>query len=241
MSWASIHRDVVGGRAVHVKQTLYDAGLEAEGLTALRSAGAPVPEVLEVADDRLVLETVEGDEDWTSLGRSLARVHRSSADRFGWNHDNVIGSLPQSNTWTEDWPTFYIEHRLRPWMPVLPPHLRHRLESACESTLPDLLDHRAVPSLVHGDLWSGNVVDGSWLIDPAVSYSDREIDLAFATVFGGIPAEFFAGYEAEWPLDPGWERRRPALQLYHLLVHVELFGRSYLPMVEARLDSLEGT
>jgi fructosamine-3-kinase len=100
------------------------------------------------------------------------------------------------------------------------------------------LDHDAGPSLVHGDLWSGNIVDGRALIDPAVSFSDREIDLAFATVFGGIPSDFFAGYVEAWPLDPGWERRRPALQLYHLLVHVELFGEGYVPMVTTRLDQL---
>lgn len=238
MSWASIHRDVVGGRAVHVKRTLYDPWLEAEGLAALRAAGAPVPEVLEVADDRLVLETVEGDEDWASLGRSLAGVHRSGADRFGWDHDNVIGSLPQSNPWTDHWPTFYIEHRLRPWMPALPPHLRHRLESACEATLPDLLDHGAVPSLVHGDLWSGNVIGWRWMIDPAVHHADREVDLAMLDLFGRFPPAFLAGYTEVAPLADGSERRRQALQLVPLLVHVRLFGAGYLAGVEHRLGAL---
>jgi fructosamine-3-kinase len=91
---------------------------------------------------------------------------------------------------------------------------------------------------VHGDLWSGNIVAGRWLIDPAVHFADRELDLAFAAVFGGIPARMWSAYEESWPLDEGWEARRPALQLYHLLVHVRLFGGGYRAMVADRLDAL---
>jgi fructosamine-3-kinase len=240
VSWASIHRGEVDGVPVHIKTTTYDARLEAEGLAALADAGAPVPEVISVDEHRLVLRSVTGPPAWRFLGAAMARAHRATADSFGWHRDNVIGSLPQHNGRHEDWPTFYIERRLRPWMPSLPSAVRHRLEDLCTGLLPELLDHDSSPSLLHGDLWSGNVVEGAWLIDPAVHYGDRELDLAFATVFGGIPAEFFDGYREEWPLDPAWERRRPALQLYHLLVHVELFGRSYLPMIAARLEMLEG-
>jgi fructosamine-3-kinase len=241
VSWASISRDVVDGVHVHVKTTSYDARLEAEGLTALAAAGAPVPQVVSVDEHQLVLISVEGPENWRELGAAVARTHRATSPTFGWHRDNVIGSLPQDNTPHSQWPAFYIERRLRPWMPALPTVLRRRLEDLCSGALPELLDHGVAPSLLHGDLWAGNVVDGAWLIDPAVSYGDRELDLAFAAVFGGIPADFFDGYQAAWPLDPGWERRRPALQLYHLLVHVELFGRSYLHMVEQRIESLEAS
>ena len=224
---------------VTVKETTYDALLEADGLRALAEAGAPVPAVLEATSARLVMTTVSGGNGWAALGRSLASLHRTVGPSFGWRHDNVIGPLPQSNTWTEDWPGFYIEHRLRPWMDAVSGGLRDRLDRVCDTVLPRLLDHHPVPSLVHGDLWSGNVVDGSWLIDPAVSYSDREVDLAFATLFGGIQVPFFDAYHDTWPLDPGWKERRPALQLYHLLVHIELFGSTYVPLLEDRLAAVE--
>lgn len=239
MSWASIRRDTVDGIPVHVKTTSYDARLEAEGLAALAEAGAPVPEVISADEHRLVIATVDGRPDWRALGEALARVHRRTSQTFGWHRDNVIGPLPQDNRPESSWPVFYTERRIRPWLASLPTHLRRRLEDACAGPMAELLDHEVTPSLVHGDLWAGNVVDGTWLIDPAVHFADREFDLAFARLFGGIPAEFFDGYDAAWPLDEGWERRVPALQLYHLLVHVELFGRSYVPMLTARLDRLE--
>ena len=95
-----------------------------------------------------------------------------------------------------------------------------------------------MPSLVHGDLWAGNVVEGRWLIDPAVSYSDREVELAFMGLFGGIPEAMWRAYAEAWPLSPGWERRRWALQMHHLLVHVRLFGAGYASGVAERLDRL---
>ena len=184
------------------------------------------------------MEEVGGPPDWAQLGLALAQVHRAGAADFGWRTSNMLGGVAQRNDWTKDWPTFYVERRLMPWISSLPDDLAIRLRAACDRALRELLDHEAQPSLVHGDLWSGNVVGGRWFIDPAVSYSDRELDLAFATVFGGIPRTFFDAYASAWPLDAGWERRRPALQLYHLLVHVELFGGGYARMVADRLDAL---
>jgi fructosamine-3-kinase len=235
--WRAVLAD---GREVVVKQTPYPAQLESEGLRALAAAGAPVPEVLAVEGDLLVMAFVRGTPDWEGLGAALAQVHRTTASAFGWHRDNRIGPLVQPGGWFDDWPGFYAEQRLRPLLatPGLPGPLRARLERALEGPLQALLATDPPASLVHGDLWSGNVVDGRWLIDPAVHHADRELDLAFAEVFGGFPAAFFRAYEGTWPLTEGWQERRPALQLWHLLVHVRLFGGSYAGEVASRLDAL---
>ena len=228
------------GTDVVVKRTPYPAQVEADGLAALRDAGGPVPAVLGVDADVLVLEHVAGPADWAELGRAVARIHADTGDAFGWHQDNLIGSLPQANDQTEHWPAFYAEQRIRPWLGAraLPAEVARRLQRACDGPLLDLLDTNPPASLVHGDLWSGNVVDGRWLIDPAVCRADRELELAFADLFGGLPAAFTQAYTDAWPLAPGWQQRRPALQLYHLLVHVELFGAGYVGSVVARLDAL---
>lgn len=228
------------GTEVVVKSTDYDAQLEAEGLEALGDAGAPVPSVVAVDTDVLVLELVRGEPDWETLGARVATVHRHRGDHFGWHRDNVIGPLPQDNGESDDWGEFYATRRVFAWSDAdaLPDEVRRRLHRACDGPLQALVDHDAPPSLVHGDLWSGNVVDGAYLIDPAVHHADREFELAFAALFGGIPRAFWNGYEAAWPLDDGWQDRRPALQLYHLLVHVELFGAGYVGQVGRRLDEL---
>lgn len=228
------------GAPVVVKRTPYDPRIEADGLEALRGAGAPVPSVLVVSDDLLVLERVGGTPDWEALGGAVADLHRETAARYGWHADNLIGSLPQRNGWWDSWPEFYAERRIRPWLgaSALPGDVRRRLERALDGPLHDLLPDHPPASLVHGDLWSGNVVDGTWLIDPAVCHADREYELAFADVFGGFPRAFWDAYEAAWPLEGGWRERRPALQLSHLLVHVELFGSGYVGSVVARLDAL---
>jgi fructosamine-3-kinase len=233
-----VRAELADGRLVVVKTTSYDARLEAEGLQALADAGAPVPEVLAADPRRLVLTHVGGPADWSGLGAAVARVHGRLADRFGWARDNVIGPLPQRNTPSADWPTFYLEQRLAPYLDDLPPATAQRLERAMEGPLEEILDHDAAPSLVHGDLWTGNIVAGRWLIDPAVHHADREVDLAMLALFGDVPEAFHRSYSEVWPLDPGWERRRPALQLAPLLVHVRLFGGSYVAGVERRLDEL---
>ncbi len=228
------------GRDVVVKRTSYDARLEADGLRALADAGAPVPEVLGVDDGVLVINHVGGIPDWAALGRAVADLHRHTGASFGWHIDNVIGPLHQDNTESDDWASFYAERRIRPHLDhdALPGDLRRRLERACDGPLQDLLAHDTAPSLVHGDLWSGNVVDGAWLIDPAVHRADREFELAYMDLFGGFPEACWAAYREAWPLDDGWQARRPALQLYHLLIHVALFGSGYVSGVRTRLDRL---
>ena len=230
------------GTPVVLKIAPYDVATEVDGLEALRTAGAPVPEVLAADADRLVLRRVGGPPDWEALGRRIAQLHRdTTGDRFGWHRDNLLGRAPQRGGWSDDWPAFLAEHRLRPLLTAeaLPSDVRSRIERGIDGPLADLLggdDPR--PSLIHGDLWSGNVVAGRWLIDPAVWMADRELELAFARMFGGMPDAFFAAYRDTWPLAGGAEERLPALQLYHLLIHVWHFGAGYVPMVTDRLDQL---
>ncbi|MET0864912.1 MAG: fructosamine kinase family protein [Nakamurella sp.] len=156
---------------------------------------------------------------------------------YGWHRDNPAGRFDQSNSWTDDWPTFFVQHRLLAHLadPMVPPALARRLRIAAAGPLPDLLPEHPQISLTHGDLWFGNVVTGRWVVDPAVCYADRELDLAFMQT-GGLPDEFFDAYQREWPFEPGYERRRPALQLHKHLVGLRHFGPARLPRIEAVLD-----
>ena len=228
---------LIDGRDAVIKATPYDAHLEAEGLCTLGDVGGPVPTVIGVDTDVLVLEHVAGPPDWAGLGTALAGVHARHGPAFGWHRDNVIGPLAQPNGWLDTSGAFVVERRLRPHLGSLPADVARRLAAACDGPLPELLDaHDPAPSLVHGDLWSGNVVDGRWLIDPAVHHADRETDLAMLTLFGSPPGAFWSAYEAAAPLPAGWQRRRPALQLAPLLVHVRLFGAGYVPNLARAMD-----
>lgn len=216
---------------------------EADGLAALRAAGMPAPEPLAhgAAGDRayLVLEYLDlgGRRDFAALGRRLASAHRRPGPRFGWHRDNYIGATPQANGWCDDWQAFWIEHRLRPQI-----ELARRNGFSLTAPSPNVLEgHRPEASLLHGDLWGGNAgftAEGPVVFDPAVYYGDREADLAMTELFGGFPREFYRAYDEAWPLDPGYERRKPMYNLYHLLNHLNLFGGGYLGQVESTLRLL---
>lgn len=226
-------------RDVVVKTGPTDATFEAEGLDALRVAGAPVPEVLAVDAEVLVIEYLSGRGDPGTFGRALAHLHTTTAPSFGWDRDNAIGPLPQHNQRSTDWPWFVATQRLAPHLDVLPTDLSGRIRTAIDhGRLAEVLDHDPAASLVHGDLWSGNVLGWRWMIDPAVHHGDREVDLAMLELFGSLPPAFLAGYSELAPIPEGVERRRLVLQLVPLLVHVRLFGASYLGGVRQRLDSL---
>jgi protein-ribulosamine 3-kinase len=219
---------------------------EADGLGALRAAGLAAPEALchGVAGGEafLLMEHLEmkGKADFAALGRMLAEAHRRPGPRFGWQRDNYIGATPQQNAWSEDWATFWRERRLRPQL-LLAARNGFKLP---ETSLDFLLeDHQPQPSLLHGDLWSGNAgftPSGPVVFDPAVYYGDREADLAMTELFGGFPPQFYAAYRESFPLREGYERRKHLYNLYHLLNHLNLFGRGYLPQVEATLGLLLG-
>ena len=227
---------------------------ESEALSALRAANAvrvPAPIVCGVAGDVafLALEWLDighGGRD-AALGRCLAQLHRTTGPRFGWHRDNTIGTTPQVNAWEADWATFYRDRRIFPQL-ALAARNGHRgtFERDGErllAAIPSLLaGHAPPPSLLHGDLWSGNaaqLASGEPVIfDPAVYYGDREADLAMTELFGGFGADFYAAYREAWPLPAGHEHRRPLYTLYHVLNHLNLFGDGYLAQAETMIAGL---
>ena len=220
-----------------VKRCPYPVGQEARALAALAAAGAAAPTVLGATDHVLVLELVSGPADWAALGRSVAAMHRTTAEGFGWPEDTWVGLFPQPNGWRSDWPTFYVEQRVLAHLALadVPPELRRRIEAACDGPLPELLRADAEPALVHGDLWSGNVVDGRWLVDPSPSFSDREVDVAAMTRSADLPAEFVGAYLEAYPVADGFAERRSALLLHKHLTNLRHFGPRYLDPIESTL------
>lgn len=227
---------------------------EAEGLRDLAASGAVrVPEVLglsgesaagEAGHSWLLMEWLEpgapSSEGWQRLGREIAALHRSRSARFGAEADNFIGSLSQDNRVAADWPEFWRDRRLEPQLRRAEQHGRlggsdRRRFEALYDRLNDLLAPAAEEgaSLLHGDLWSGNVLmpeDGlPAVIDPSVYHGHREVDLAMSELFGGFGKGFQDAYRESWPLASGYAPvRRAVYQLYYLLVHVNLFGSSYI-------------
>jgi fructosamine-3-kinase len=216
---------------------------EAQGLRALRAAGvrapAPIAHGVRGGAAFIEMERLElgARADWPAMGRMLAALHRNVSDRFGWAADNWIGLSPQRNALSSDWAGFFRDYRL------LPQIERARKKGyALEMPSLSLLErHRPQASLVHGDLWGSNAgftAQGPVIFDPAVYYGDREVDLAMSELFGGFPTEFYSAYQDAFPLDPGYESRKPLYNLYHLLNHLNLFGAGYLAQVQATLRLL---
>lgn len=230
---------------------------EADGLRALASTRTlRVPEVAasgsQGATAYLAMEWLDlgGSPDAPALGRSLAALHRAATphgpngERFGWHRDNWIGGTPQRNRWNDDWGAFFRDSRLSPQFTRAFHNGFRTLERDANRLLATvhqaLAGHTVVPSLVHGDLWSGNagtLRDGTPVVfDPAVYVGDREVDLAMTELFGGFGAAFHAAYDASWRVDPGYAARRDLYNLYQLLNHLNLFGESYLPRTARTLS-----
>lgn len=225
---------------------------EARGLEILaKSETLRVPQVIAYQDhssdtpEFLLLEwLVSGQRQATTatqLGEGLAQLHHHHAEQHGLDHANYIGSLPQPNTQTTSWVEFYGEQRIRAQMEIA--RQKNQLSANLEkilnrliNRLPELLPEPS-PALLHGDLWSGNVMtlaDGSpAIIDPAVYYGHREVELAFTELFGGFRAGFYDAYQANYPLDKAYAERKALYQLYPLMTHMNLFGGGYTSRVEA--------
>lgn len=223
---------------------------EADGLhaiSALSSANAPA--VIAAGDDGftqyLLLSWIEEQQPtvnfWEKFGGSLAAMHRCTNASFGWHTSNYIGSLPQQNTFLNTWEEFFITCRIEPMLKrladekkFLPADLKQ-----CEA-FAQRINHlfpKEPPALLHGDLWAGNFItaanDIPVLIDPAVYFGHREMDIGMSRLFGGFPGKFYDAYHEAYPLEKGWRQRVRLAQLYPLLVHAVLFGGSYVQ--QARL------
>jgi fructosamine-3-kinase len=179
--------------------------------------------------------------DW-QMGVDLARMHQfSREDRFGWQRGNTIGSTPQINSWKSNWVEFFRDHRLAYQFQLAG---RSQFPRAAEllDRLPQLLQHHPRPSLVHGDLWSGNVgftkTGQPVIFDPAVYWGDREVDMAMTELFGKFPTKFYQGYASIYPLEPGYEKRKAIYNLYHILNHYNLFGGSYHSQAQRTIESI---
>ena len=222
---------------------------ESRGLSLLKEkSNLRIPQVIAFISEKnragLLLEYIAPGHKkasfYTDLGEGLAKQHLQSQAAFGLDHDNFIGALPQRNREHTSWADFFREERIRPQLAMpnaaklLGASSRRRLDqlfSKLESFFPE-----EKPALLHGDLWGGNLLCDSQskpvLIDPAVYYGHREIELAFMQLFDSYPASFYDAYQAVYPLASGWEQRMDLYNLYPMLVHLNLFGGGYLGGVE---------
>jgi len=225
---------------------MFDA--EARGLNLMREAGSlKVPEVLAVHNGQeyscIIMECIEESgrvsDFWEKFGQGLAEMHKVTQSEYGLDHSNYMGSLNQVNDNKRSVVQFFIDCRLKPQIDMAAADNKIgvdglRLFDKLIEKLPELLIEEQ-PALVHGDLWSGNFMTSNQglpvLIDPAVAFSGREVDLAMSRLFGGFDSAFYQSYHNNYPLEPGFEDRFDIYNLYPLMVHVNLFGGSYYRQV----------
>jgi protein-ribulosamine 3-kinase len=181
------------------------------------------------------------------LGQQLAQLHVQKQAYFGWHSDNTIGSTVQVNGHYHDWIPFWQEQRLGHQLALAASkgyggRLQAQGEKLCANLSPLFSGYQPQPALVHGDLWGGNAAadeQGNPVIyDPACYFGDRETDLAMTELFGGFSSTFYQAYQAVYPLAPGYKNRKTLYNLYHILNHLNLFGRSYLHQAENMIDQL---
>ncbi len=229
---------------------------EAAGLSELADIGAVrVPKVICFGEYQqhayLVLEFIELgsliSRSASLFGQQLAALHQSPQAYFGWSIDNTIGSTPQHNARHEDWVSFWRQQRLGKQLQFAAANgyggsLQTQGEKLLERIGDFFSDYRPHPSLLHGDLWGGNAAadkQGQPIIfDPACYYGDRETDLAMTELFGGFSRDFYTAYQAEYPLDSGYNTRKTLYNLYHILNHLNLFGSSYLNQANSMIGQL---
>ena len=240
----------------NAKQNVSFFTAEAAGLTAIEKTGAiGTPEILctgtddgeDVGYSFLLLKYINSGRPqknyWTELARNLAAMHKADTSiyfdddsgKFGFFQDNFIGARPQINTPCDNWISFFRDYRLMPQFKAADSYFNtndRKLVTKLLDHLEEYMIEPEKPSLLHGDLWSGNVMCGpdgkAMLIDPACYVGHAEADLAMTELFGGFPPEFYDAYRESRPLQPGYENRRDLYNLYQLFNHLNLFGSTYL-------------
>ncbi len=231
---------------------------EAEGLQSLHQQLVvldndfiKLPEVIEVNNQKLILEKINQQTptstQWFRFGECLAQLHHLEQPIYGFKTDNYIGRNSQKNLLLKDWGTFFFKYRLLHQVSLIQDKaiqesFCNTLDSKKQSILNLLNDKKIHPSLVHGDLWSGNVLfdeNNAWLIDPAVYYADREVDIAMTEMFGGFSQSFYEGYDAVYLRTDEYRQKKPIYNLYHYLNHYNLFGSSYYSGCKTLLESIE--
>ncbi len=219
-----------------------DVAAEAAMLRAMAATGVRVPQVLALSGDLMLMSLVPGSSGpagaWDDLAGQLALLHAAAPGQaYGWERDYAFGKVAIANSRSGDWPRFWAENRLLCHVPYLRTPLARRIE-ALVARIGEHLPASPQPSLLHGDLWGGNVMAEhgriTGLIDPACYYGDREVDAAMLTLFDSPPDRFFDALD----LAPGWRDRQPVYRLWPLLVHVRLFGGGYEASAEQALDAL---
>tara|TARA_E500000331_G_C17272751_1_gene720074 strand:+ start:10582 stop:11439 length:858 start_codon:yes stop_codon:yes gene_type:complete len=222
---------------------------EYEGLKSLKEIKAIyIPEIIAFDQNLLILEFVSttnpDDNFWENFGRNLANMHLCQTEQFGLDYDNYIGSLKQLNTKKENWIDFFVQNRLLSQLEIgnFSSSIKNDFEKLFDK-LPYLIPQEQ-PSLIHGDLWSGNFIVKNHsipvLIDPAIYFGNREMDIAMSKLFGGFHTDFYDSYNEVFPLEKDWEERVNLCNLYPLLVHVNLFGGGYLNQVKNILSYYVG-
>ena len=210
-------------------------------MAATQTITVPLPICTGIAENSsyIVLEWLQfarsaSTASWTEMGRKLAAMHKAGGSpKFGWDRNNTIGSTPQLNPWTENWGEFFAESRIGYQLSLAKRRGANFLnESDILKTIRAILaETQPQPSLVHGDLWSGNAAvletGEPVILDPATYWGDREVDIAMTELFGGFPAAFYRGYEEIWALEEGYQQRKTIYNLYHILNHFNLFGGGY--------------
>ena len=225
---------------------------EYEGIKAMRDTdtiGVPSPICIRVDSPPFFAVysylnlSFAGDE--FEKGRRLALMHRclSPNSMHGFHVPNTIGDTPQDNAWSRGWAEFYVERRFKAILSMCNNlgYNREEVEKCAGVIAEELTDHDPEPSLLHGDLWGGNsgYADGEPVIfDPATYYGDREADLAMTYLFGGYGEKFYEGYESEWPIEEGFERRKTIYNLYHISNHYLMFGGMYYNQARQMFESI---
>ena len=227
---------------INASEKMFDT--EVKGLELLRkSKTIYIPQIIAYDHNYLMMEFIEKESPsnilWEEFGRDLSELHKVSNINFGLDHNNFIGSLPQDNKQQLSWSDFFINQRIIPQLSMgdfSPDFIRDfdKLFLKIDALFPE-----EPSSLLHGDLWNGNFIflnNKTALIDPAVYFGSREMDIAMSKLFGGFHDQFYSSYNENYPLSEGWQERIDICNLYPLLVHVNLFGGGYYSQVKTILN-----